>query len=81
MITTFTGSAVNTAVIKYTAEYHEDEKKQRAVWKTAGSIVSIFSFIFTFLVFTFHQQLSFWIFKTGDYGSILIWFAVFLILI
>ncbi|WP_180182879.1 O-antigen translocase [Acinetobacter sp. YH01020] len=79
MITTFAGSAVNTAVIKYTAEYHEDEKKQRAVWKTAGSIVSIFSFIFTFLVFTFHQQLSFWIFKTGDYGSILIWFAVFLI--
>lgn len=79
MITTFAGSAVNTAVIKYTAEYHEDEKKQRAVWKTAGSIVSIFSFIFTFLVLIFHQQLSFWIFKTGDYGSVLIWFAVFLI--
>lgn len=79
MITTFAGSAVNTAVIKYTAEYHEDEKKQRAVWKTAGSIVSIFSFIFTFLVLLFHQQLSFWIFKTGEYGSVLIWFAVFLI--
>lgn len=79
MVTTFAGSAVNTAVVKYTAEYHADEKKQRTVWQTAGSIVSIFSFIFTFLVLVFHQQLSFWIFKTGEYGSVLIWFAVFLI--
>lgn len=79
MVTTFAGSAVNTAVVKYTAEYYDNEKKQRTVWQTAGSIVSIFSFIFTFLVLIFHQQLSFWIFKTEDYGSVLIWFAVFLI--
>lgn len=79
MITTFAGSAVNTAVVKYTAEYHEDEAKQKTIWKTAGSIVLIFSFVFTFLVLIFHQQLSFWIFKTEDYSSILIWFAVFLI--
>lgn len=79
MITTFAGSAVNTAVVKYTAEYYADEKKQRTVWQTAGSIVSIFSFIFTFLVLIFHQELSFWIFKTGEYGTVLIWFAVFLI--
>jgi len=79
MITTFAGSAVNNAVVKYTAEYHEDELKQRAVWKTAGSIVSIFSIIFAFLVLVFYQQLSFWIFKTESYGSVLIWFAIFLI--
>lgn len=79
MVTTFAGSAVNTAVVKYTAEYYDNEKKQRTVWQTAGSIVSIFSFIFTFLVLIFHQQLSFWIFKSEDYGSVLIWFAVFLI--
>ena len=46
MVTTFAGSAINTAVIKYTAEYHEDETKQRAIWKAAGSSVLIFSFIF-----------------------------------
>lgn len=79
MVTTFAGSAINTAVIKYTAEYHEDEKKQRTVWKTAGSLVSIFSFIFTFLVLIFHQQLSLWIFKTNTFGSIFIFFAIFLI--
>jgi len=31
MVTTFAGSAINTAVIKYTAEYHGDETKQRAM--------------------------------------------------
>ncbi|EXA55725.1 polysaccharide biosynthesis domain protein [Acinetobacter baumannii 348935] len=46
MVTTFAGSAINTAVVKYTAEYHEDETKQRAVWKTAGSIVFLFSLVF-----------------------------------
>ena len=79
MITTFAGSAVNTAVVKYTAEYHEDETKQKTVWKTAGSIVLLFSFIFTFLVLIFHQTLSLWIFKTEAYGSVLILFAIFLI--
>lgn len=79
MITTFAGSAVNTAVVKYTAEYHEDETRQRVVWKTAGSFVLIFSFIFTFLVLIFHQKLSLLIFKTEAYGSVLIWFSVFLI--
>lgn len=79
MITTFAGSAVNTAVVKYTAEYHEDETRQRAVWKTAGSFVSIFSFIFTLIVLIFHQPLSLLIFKTEAYGSVLIWFSVFLI--
>lgn len=79
MVTTFAGSAINTAVIKYTAEYHEDETKQRTIWQTAGSIVSIFSFLFTFLVLIFHQQLSLWIFKSTEFGSVFIWFAVFLI--
>lgn len=79
MITTFAGSAINTAVIKYTAEYHEDERKQRIVWKTAGSLVSFFSFAFTFLVLIFHRQLSLWIFKTDEFGSIFIYFAIFLI--
>ncbi len=47
MVTTFAGSAINTAVIKYTAEYHENEHKQISVWRAAGSSVLIFSFIFS----------------------------------
>lgn len=79
MVTTFAGSAINTAVVKYTAEYHEDEIKQRAVWKTAGSIVFVFSLIFAILILIFQKQLALYIFQSLKYQTIFVWFAVFLI--
>ena len=79
MVTTFAGSAINTAVIKYTAEYHEDESKQRAIWKTAGSIVFLFSVIFSLLILIFQKQLSVYIFQTVEYQSVFVWFALFLV--
>ena len=79
MVTTFAGSAINTAVIKYTAEYHEDESKQRAIWKTAGSIVFLFSVIFSLLILIFQKQLSLYIFQTVEYQSVFVWFALFLV--
>lgn len=80
MITAFSGSAINTAIIKYTAEYHEDATKQRAIWRTAGSLVFLFSLIFSVLIILFQQQLSIYIFKTIEYQSVFIWFAIFLLL-
>lgn len=79
MVTTFAGSAINTAVVKYTAEYHEDETKQRAVWKTAGSIVFLFSLVFAVLILIFQKQLALYIFQSLKYQTIFIWFAIFLI--
>ncbi|MFV5590699.1 O-antigen translocase [Acinetobacter variabilis] len=79
MVTTFAGSAINTAVVKYTAEYHEDETKQRAVWKTAGSIVFLFSILFAILILIFQKQLALYIFQSLKYQTIFIWFAIFLI--
>ena len=80
IVTTFAGGAINTAVVKYTAEYHESEYKQRLVWKTAGTIVLIFSLIVAFLILIFQKQLSLYIFRSVEYQSIFIWFATFLIL-
>lgn len=79
IVTTFAGGAINTAVVKYTAEYHESESKQRLVWKTAGSIVLIFSIIVAILVLILQKQLSISILKSTEYQSIFIWFATFLI--
>lgn len=79
MLTTFAGSAINTAVIKYTAEYYEDESKQQSVWKTAGSIVLIFSLLFSLLILIFKNQLSLYIFHTNNYQSVFVWCATFLI--
>lgn len=78
MVTTFAGSAINTAVIKYTAEYYEDENKQRSIWRTAGSIVLLFSLTFSLLIFIFQKQLSTYIFHTDIYQTVFVWFAVFL---
>ena len=79
MVITFAGSAINTAVVKYTAEYYEDESKQRAIWKTAGSIVFLFSLIVAFLILIFQEQLSLYIFQSLEYQTVFIWFAVFLV--
>ncbi len=80
MVTVFAGSAINTAVIKYTAEYHEDETKQRAIWKAAGSLILIFSLTFTCIILIFQTQLSLYIFQTTEYQSVFVWFAIFLVL-
>ncbi|MFW1811946.1 O-antigen translocase [Acinetobacter ursingii] len=79
MVTTFAGTAINTAVIKYTAEYHEDETRQQAIWKAAGTIVLTFSLFCAFLILIFQKQLSIYIFHTTIYHSIFIWFAIFLL--
>ncbi|MDA3440679.1 O-antigen translocase [Acinetobacter bereziniae] len=78
MVTTFAGSAINTAVIKYTAEYYEDEHRQQSIWRTAGSIVLIFSLLFSILILIFQKQLSIYIFHTDVNQSVFVWFAVFL---
>lgn len=79
IITAFAGSSVNTAVVKYTAEYYEDESKQRAIWKTAGTLVILFSTVIAFVILIFQKQLSLYIFKTTEYQSIFVWFAIFLL--
>lgn len=78
MVTMFAGSAINTAVVKYTAEYYEDQSKQTQIWKTAGSFVLLFSLIFSVFILIFQKQLSFYIFHTEIYQSVFVWFAVFL---
>ncbi|MEB6680155.1 O-antigen translocase [Acinetobacter lwoffii] len=80
MVTTFAGSAINTAVIKYTAEYHGNEKKQISIWKAAGSLVVVFSLFISIIIVIFQKQLSLYIFQTVEYQSVFVWFAVFLVL-
>ena len=79
IVTSFAGGAINTAVVKYTAEYYEDENKQRAIWRTAGSIVFLFSIIIAVLILFFQRQLSVYIFQTDEFQSIFVWFAIFLL--
>lgn len=79
MVTSFSGGAINTGIIKYTAEYHEDAEKQRGIWKTAGSLVLLCSFIFALCIIVFKSQLSLYIFHSDVYQSVFVWFAIFLV--
>ena len=79
MVTTFAGSAINTAIIKYTAEYHKEKTKQIEVWRTAGTLILIFSIVSAILILIFKNQIAIYIFHSNEYSKVLVWFAVFLI--
>lgn len=80
MISTLASGAINTGVTKYTAEYYEDEAKQRAVWQTAGSIALTGSIFLSLLVFIFRADLSHWFLNDASLGIVFGWFAATLVL-
>lgn len=80
MITTFGSGAINTGVTKYTAEYFDDESRQRKVWQTAGSIALACSLVCSFLIALFNRQLGLWFLKNESYGGVFLWFAATLVL-
>lgn len=79
MITTLASGAVNTGVTKYTAEYHEDEKKQRSFWRTAGTISIVGSVLVGLLVVTYRKPLAGWFLKDESYSGVFVWFSVTLV--
>jgi PST family polysaccharide transporter len=80
MITTLASGAINTGVTKYTAEYREDEAKQHAVWRTAGTISLVGSLLVAIAVIALNKPLAGWFLKDESFGSVFIWFAATLVL-
>ena len=79
IITTFASGAINTGVTKYTAEYYDDEIKQRRVWRTAGSIALIGSVVTGFFVILFSNSLARWFLKDESYSGVFVWFSLSLV--
>lgn len=79
MISTFASGAINTGVVKYTAEYHDDEEKQRQVWRTAGTIAVLGSVITGIGVAIFSKQIAQWFLQDESYNTVFIWFSVTLV--
>ena len=79
MVTSFAGGAINTAVVKYTAEYGDNPNEQRKIWQNAGTLVLLMSIIVAILVIVFQQPLSMYLFNSSEYQSVFLWFAFFLI--
>lgn len=79
MITTFGSGAINTGVVKYTAEYGDDEEAQRRVWRTAGTVAIIGSVLTGVLVAFFSKPLALWSLKDETYSPVFLWFALTLV--
>lgn len=79
MITTLASGAINTGVTKYTAEYHDDEARQRAVWRTAGTIALVGSVLLSLLVFAFRAELAQWFLSDVSLAPVFGWFAATLV--
>ncbi|WP_246026214.1 O-antigen translocase [Saccharospirillum alexandrii] len=75
MITTFASGALNTGVTKYTAEYFDDEARQHTVWRTAGTIAMIGTFITAVLVSILNETLAGWFLQDESLGSVFVWFS------
>lgn len=80
IISTLASGAINTGVTKYTAEYHEDEVRQRAVWQTAGTIALVVSVLLSLFVFAFRGELALWFLKDLGFAPVFGWFAATLVL-
>ncbi len=80
MITTFASGAINTGVTKYTAEYFDDEARQRIVWRTAGTIAFTGSSVTALLIVVFNKPLASWFLKDSHFGGVFLWFAATLVL-
>src|SRR4051812_23710164 len=67
VVLSLASGAVNNGVIKYTAEYRDDEERQRDVWRTAGSIAAICSLVLASGIAIFHRPLAHIFLKTNQY--------------
>ena len=79
IVTVFTSSAIGTSVTKYTAEYHNDECKQRSVWRTAGTISLVSSLVIAVGIVIFNKSLAALLLKDSTFGSVFIWFSTTLV--
>ena len=79
MITTLASGAINTGVVKYTAEYHADEEKQRQLWRTAGTLALAGSLVMGVLVAIFSKEIAVLFLHDESYSMVFIWFSVTLV--
>lgn len=75
MITTLTGGGITNGVVKYTAEYADNEQAQRQIWKVAGTITILSSLVVAILVVVFSHELAGFFLHDKNLRDIFYWFA------
>lgn len=76
VVTTFATGAVNTGVTKGTAAYGDDPERQRALWRTAATVVLGTSLTAAILVAAFSRPLSEAFLGGPERAGVLVWAAI-----
>ena len=70
ILMSFATGAINSGVVKYTAEHREDEKEKQRLWSTALRISLGATFFTSMMLIIFHNYLSILFFKTDGFALI-----------
>jgi PST family polysaccharide transporter len=76
MAITFATGAIQTGVTKFTAEYYDDEVRQRALWRTAGTVVLLASLFCASLIALFRRPLAELFLNDASLSGVFLWLAV-----
>lgn len=76
MVTTFASGAVNTGVTKYTAEFGDDPRRQRAVWATASLMGLVGAVLFGCALLLAREPLARWLLGDAQRSGVVVWLAL-----
>ncbi|MFZ2726470.1 MAG: O-antigen translocase [Methylococcaceae bacterium] len=79
ILMSFATGAINNGVVKYTAEYRDNDSEKQKLWSTALRISLSATFLTALLVGYFHKQLSVIFFKSSEYQDIFLIFSLTLV--
>jgi len=81
MVAAFATGSTGNGIVKLTAEYGENQQRQRRLWQTAATIVCATTLIGGFIIFLLRQRLAVIFLYDSGYSSIFAWVAICLPLI
>lgn len=79
LIVTFATGATSTGVVKYTAQYFDDEGAQHRLWRTAGTLTALASIVGAFAVVFARDLLARELLHDPALSSIFLWLAAGLV--
>lgn len=79
ILMSFATGAINNGVVKYTAEYRDNDSEKQKLWSTALRISLSTTFLTALLVGYFYKQLSIIFFKSSEYQDIFLIFSLTLV--
>lgn len=80
IIMTFSNGAINSGIVKYTAEYYDDPPKRSKMLSTALLISVVCSIVVSLILIIFNQPLAISLLKDVKYSSIFIIFGFTLVI-